>query len=180
MSMKKILLALAVSSVVAMTAQADNQGSGKVNFKGEIIDAACSIDANSLKQTVELGSVAKVALYKGGKSTPVDFAIQLRNCDITSSSATTVTFKGIAGDSAEGLDNAFAVSGPATGALGVVVTDAGGKVIAPGLTSSAFTLNNGDNELNFKAYMQGATTASSVGVVPGAFTATADFVMAYQ
>ena len=179
MSMKKIVLALAVSSVVAVTAQAANQGSGKVNFHGEVIDAACSIDANSLKQTVELGSVAKVALYKGGKSTPVDFAIQLRNCDITDKTTTTVEFKGIAGESAEGLDKAFAVSGPAAGALGVVVTDAGGKVIAPGSTSPVFTLNDGDNELNFKAYMQGASNASSA-IAPGGFTATADFVMDYQ
>ncbi|HCM63142.1 MAG TPA: fimbriae major subunit [Morganella sp. (in: Bacteria)] len=179
MSMKKIVLALAVSSVVAMTAQAANQGGGKVQFHGEVIDAACSIDANSLKQTVELGSVAKVQLYKGGKSTPVDFSIQLHNCDITDKSTTTVTFKGIAGDAAEGLNNAFAVSGPASGALGVVVTDAGGKVIAPESASSAFTLNEGDNELNFKAYMQGAAAASSA-IAPGAFTATADFVMDYQ
>ncbi|ELB3892052.1 fimbrial protein [Morganella morganii] len=179
MSMKKVVLALAVSSAMAMTAQAANQGGGKINFNGEVIDAACSIDANSLKQTVELGSVAKVQLAKGGKSTPVDFTIQLHNCDITDKTTTTVTFKGVTGGAAaDGLDKAFGVSGPATGAMGVVVTDAGGKVIAPGAASSAFTLNEGDNTLNFKAYMQGATTA--VTVAPGAFTATADFLMDYQ
>lgn len=178
MSMKKIVFALAVSSVVAMTAQAANQGGGKVNFHGEVIDAACSIDANSLKQTVELGSVAKVQLVKGGKSTPVDFAIQLHNCDTTKGKTATVTFNGVKGDPAEGLDNAFGVSGPAAGVLGVVVTDAGGSVIAPGAVSSAFTLNGGDNELNFKAYMQGASSASKA-VAPGQFTATADFVMTY-
>ncbi|HCU0877876.1 fimbrial protein [Morganella morganii] len=179
MSMKKIVLALAVSSVVAMTAQAANQGSGKVNFHGEVIDAACSIDANSLKQTVELGSVAKVQLAKGGKSTPVDFTIQLHNCDATSAGSATVSFNGVKGDTAEGLDKAFSVSGPATGALGVVVTDTGGNIIEPNTSSSAFTLNDGDNQLNFKAYMQGASTASKA-VAPGEFTATADFVMAYQ
>ncbi|MBC4010972.1 type 1 fimbrial protein [Morganella morganii] len=179
MSMKKIVLALAVSSVVAMTAQAANQGGGKVNFHGEVIDAACSIDANSLKQTVELGSVAKVQLAKGGKSTPVDFTIQLHNCDTTSAGTTTVSFNGVKGDAAEGLDKAFSVSGPATGALGVVVTDAGGNVIEPNTSSSAFALNDGDNTLNFKAYMQGASGASKA-VAPGEFTATADFVMAYQ
>ncbi|HEO9718464.1 TPA: type 1 fimbrial protein [Morganella morganii subsp. morganii] len=179
MSMKKVVLALAVSSVMAMTAQAANQGGGKINFHGEVIDAACSIDANSLKQTVELGSVAKVQLAKGGKSTPVDFTIQLHNCDITSGKTATVSFNGIAGDSAKGLDKAFGVSGPASGSMGVVITDAGGNVIAPGDTSNAFTLNDGDNELNFKAYMQGDSNASKV-VAPGAFTATADFVMAYQ
>lgn len=178
MSMKKIVLALAVSSAMAMTAQAANQGGGKINFNGEVIDAACSIDANSLKQTVELGSVAKVQLAKGGKSTPVDFTIQLHNCDITDKPTTKVTFKGVAGTAATGLDKAFGVSGPASGAMGVVVTDAGGNVIAPGVASSAFTLNEGDNILNFKAYMMGATTADTVA--PGAFTATADFLMDYQ
>lgn len=179
MSMKKVVLALAVSSAMAMTAQAANQGSGKINFEGEVIDAACSIDANSLKQTVPLGSVAKVQLAKGGKSTPVDFSIQLHNCDITSGKTATVSFNGVTGDAAEGLDKAFAVSGPAAGAMGVVITDAGGNVVVPGDKSGAFTLNDGDNLLNFKAYMQGASTASKA-VAPGKFTATADFVMAYQ
>lgn len=179
MSMKKVVLALAVSSAMAMTAQAANQGGGTVDFNGEVIDAACSIDANSLKQTVELGSVAKVQLAKGGKSTPVDFTIQLHNCDITDKTTTKVTFNGVAGGAgADGLDKTFGVSGPATGAMGVVVTDAGGNVIAPGGASSAFTLNEGDNTLNFKAYMQGATTADTVA--PGVFTATANFLMDYQ
>ncbi|HHZ6968831.1 TPA: hypothetical protein ACWLU8_000910 [Morganella morganii] len=40
MSMKKVVLALAVSSAMVMTAQAANQGGGKINFNGEVIDAA--------------------------------------------------------------------------------------------------------------------------------------------
>ncbi|ROJ30927.1 fimbrial protein [Morganella morganii] len=179
MSMKKVVLALAVSSAMVMTAQAANQGGGKINFKGEVIDAACSIDANSVKQTVELGSVAKVQLAKGGKSTPADFTIQLHNCDISSGNTATVTFNGMTGEAADGLSGAFNVSGPSAGLLGVVVTQEDGTIITPGKASSAFALANGDNELRFKAYMQGSTAASTA-VPVGAFTATADFVMEYK
>lgn len=70
---KKTLLsvvATALLSGVAFNALADdpNQGSGKITFKGEVIDAPCSIAPGDEDQTINLGEVANTVLKSGQKS----------------------------------------------------------------------------------------------------------------
>jgi type 1 fimbria pilin len=176
--MKKILLAVAMSSVMITGAHAaEDQGHGKITFKGSVIDAPCSIDADSLDQTVQLGSIAKGALEGGNRSTPVDFSIQLHDCSFDTKNEVNVAFNGYEGDKTAGLDNSFAVTGQAQG-VGVTITDMGSNVIAPNTSAKAIVLNDGDNELQFQAYVQGASTSGAV--VPGTFTSTANFVMSYE
>lgn len=178
MNMKKLVLAVAMASGMATcAANAADQGHGKITFTGTILNAACSIDASSLDQTKELGSISLKQLAGGGKSTPINFGIQLRDCDITTAQNATVTFNGVAGDAAAGLDGALAVTGQGSG-VGVVITNMGGKVIKPNVVSPDMALNDGDNNLEFQAYVQGASTADAV--LPGAFTSVANFVMQYK
>ncbi|MDO2449524.1 hypothetical protein [Enterobacter vonholyi] len=61
MNAKKILLAMALSSLMAAGAHAasTDQGHGKITFLGSVIDAPCSIDAKSLDQTIQLGAISK-------------------------------------------------------------------------------------------------------------------------
>lgn len=177
MNMKKIILAVALSSAMVSGVNAADEGHGKITFKGSVIDAACSIDAKSLDQTVELGAIAKGALNNGGKSTPVDFSIQLHDCDTSTAQEATVSFNGYEGDKAAGLDKSFAVTGQASG-VAVSITDMGSNVITPNSAAKAIAINDGDNELQFQAYVQGASTSDAV--VPGTFTSTANFVMSYQ
>ncbi len=75
--LKKTLLSMfatALLSGVAFNALADdpNQGSGKITFKGEVIDAPCSIAPGDEDQTINLGEVADTVLKSGQKSLPVD------------------------------------------------------------------------------------------------------------
>jgi P pilus assembly protein, pilin FimA len=42
---KKLLLAVAMTAIVSGSAFADDQGSGKIKFKGVVIDAPCNIAA---------------------------------------------------------------------------------------------------------------------------------------
>lgn len=65
--MKKVILTALISSVISVSAFAApaNQGHGKVKFKGEIVDAPCSISADSIDQTVDLGQIANSVLAKG-------------------------------------------------------------------------------------------------------------------
>ncbi|MFQ9948740.1 MAG: hypothetical protein ACLRXB_02160 [Escherichia coli] len=60
------MFATALLSGVAFNALADdpNQGSGKITFKGEVIDAPCSI-APGDDQTINLGEVADTVLKSG-------------------------------------------------------------------------------------------------------------------
>lgn len=75
------------------------------------------------------------------------------------------------------LDSAFAVTGQASG-VGVGITDMGGKVIKPGTKSSLSAMSDGDNELQFLAYVQGSTASGAV--IPGNFTSIANFMMTYE
>ena len=70
--LKKTLLSMfatALLSGVAFNALADdpNQGSGKITFKGEVIDAPCSIAPGDEDQTINLGEVADTVLKSGGR-----------------------------------------------------------------------------------------------------------------
>lgn len=178
MNMKKIALAFAISTVMATAANAaTDQGHGKITFKGSIIEAACSIDAKSLDQTIQLGAISRSHLSGGGKSTPVDLSIQLHDCDTELAETATVTFNGVAGESKSGLDKTFAVNGQGSG-VGVAITDLGGNVIEPGVATDDIVLNDGDNLLEFKAYVLGSSVSGEV--VPGTFESVANFVMDYS
>lgn len=74
MKLNKIALAAMITLVVSHFANAD-QGHGKVKFTGSIIDAPCSINPESVDQTVDLGQISNVALQNGGKSTPRPFSL---------------------------------------------------------------------------------------------------------
>ncbi|MDW7590685.1 fimbrial protein [Providencia sp. 2023EL-00965] len=80
--MKKIILATLISGAMSVSAFAveSNQGHGKVTFKGEIIDAPCSISSDSIDQTVDLGQIANSVLANGGASSPKQFTIELEDC----------------------------------------------------------------------------------------------------
>ncbi|AZV05984.1 type 1 fimbrial protein [Enterobacter sp. N18-03635] len=178
MNTKNKLLVMALSSLITAGAHAaTDQGHGKITFLGSVIDAPCSIDAKSLDQTVQLGAISKTQLAGGGKSTPVSFDIQLHDCDSATANKASITFNGLAGDKAAGLDGAFAVTGQGAG-VGVVISDMGGKVIKPSTKTALSAMNDGDNDLQFLAYVQGSTASGAV--VPGNFGAIANFMMTYE
>lgn len=49
-----VLSALSLSSTAALAAATTVNG-GTVHFKGEVVNAACAVDAGSVDQTVQLG-----------------------------------------------------------------------------------------------------------------------------
>jgi type 1 fimbria pilin len=174
--MKKLVLAVAMGSVFIAGAAnaAEDQGHGKINFMGSIIDAPCSIAPESVDQTVDLGAVANVALKDGGTSSPANFEIILENCDLTDKKTVTTTFGGTESANQPGL---LGIAGTASGAS-IAITDGSGQLIKLGEASVPRSLIEGTNTLTFAAYLKG-DGASSV-VVPGEFTSVADFMMDYQ
>lgn len=178
MNMKKVaLVAVMASGMVMSTAHAANQGGGKITFNGSIIEAPCSIDAGSENQSKELGAISMKHLSGGGKSTPIDFNIQLHDCDVVTAKNATVTFNGVAGDQSAGLDGALAVTGQGSG-VGVVITDMGGNIIKPNEKSPKMPLFEGDTNLQFQAYVQGSSASGAVKA--GKFTSVANFMMDYK
>ncbi|RTP97276.1 type 1 fimbrial protein [Enterobacter sp. WCHEn045836] len=174
MKLNKIMAAAVIALGVSSVAHAANQGSGKVTFTGAIIDAPCSINPDSVDQTVELGQVSNALLKKGGKSASKSFDILLENCEIEEGkNSVSVTFTGTASEAQDGM---LDINGSASGAS-VAIADKSGKLIKLGEASPAQDVAEGSTKLSFNAYLQGNGTSD---VVPGDFTAVADFQMAYQ
>lgn len=173
MKLNKIMMAAVIAFGATSFAHAADQGHGKVTFTGSIIDAPCSIAPESIDQTVDLGQVSNVALKDGGTSNPRPFEIKLEQCDTTTLKSVTTTFSGVASATDKDL---LGIAGTAKGA-GVAISY-GGQPVKLGEATAAQPLNNDDNTLHFAAYLQGE--GASAAVVPGDFTAVADFTLAYQ
>lgn len=181
MKLNKIVLGLSLVLSVASFANAaevGEAGSGTVTFTGSIIDAPCSIDPDTVDQTVNLGQISNVALLENdgkGTSTPKDFEIRLEKCNIGSLTNKTVslTFTGAEG----GTKGMLGMTGTAKGAS-IAITDAAGKVMPLGTATQAAALQNGKNTLRFSAFMQGDGASSTI--VPGDFKSVANFTLAYQ
>ncbi|MGK3141803.1 fimbrial protein [Pantoea sp. C2G6] len=181
--MKKIQLAVVLGMALASgSALAAGQGSGTVHFTGEIIDAPCSITADTVEQTVDLGQVSSSALKAGGKSTPKPFSIKLEDCDVSSLTKKTVTatFTGKAA-TFDTTSTLLAIAGTASGAA-VAITDDNSANIKFGTPSLAYTFSSDSKEaeLQYSAYLQGAADNSTYPIVAGAFTSTANFTLAYE
>ncbi|SNY79820.1 fimbrial protein [Enterobacter sp. CC120223-11] len=173
MNLNKIMLATAMTLCVSSFAHAADQGRGKVTFTGSIIDAPCSIHPDSEDQVVNLGQVSNVALKDGGKSIPRNFDIKLEQCDVATLKTVTTTFSGVA--SANNAD-LLGIAGSASGA-GVAITH-NGSVVKLGDATTPFILANGDSTIHFAAHLQGEGKANAI--VPGDFTAVANWTLAYQ
>lgn len=50
-----VFSALSLSATAALAADPVTVNGGTVHFKGEVVNAACAVDAGSLDQTVQLG-----------------------------------------------------------------------------------------------------------------------------
>lgn len=177
MNFKKVALASVMGLIMASGAvNAADQGHGKVTFTGSIIDAPCSINPDSIDQTVNLGQVSNVALKANGNtgtSTPRNFEIKLENCDTSTLKSVKTTFTGAEG----ATDGSLGITGTAKGAS-IILTNGDSKQIKLGEASEPRMLQDGNNTLLFSAYLKG--DGASATITPGDFTAIADFTLAYQ
>lgn len=173
-----IISALSFTSAAAL-ADTTTVNGGTVHFKGDVVNAACAVDAGSIDQTVQMGQVRSAKLATAGStSSAVGFNIQLNDCDTSVSTKASVAFSGTAVDTTN--NTVLALQGSASGGatnVGIQILDNKGKPLAlDGATfSSATTLNDGPNVLPFQAryYATGAATA-------GTANADATFKVQYE
>ncbi|MDN0124307.1 type 1 fimbrial major subunit FimA [Yersinia aleksiciae] len=177
---KLAIVMMSTLSLVSASAFAEEiVNGGTVHFKGEVVNAACAVDAGSLEQTVQLGQVRAAKLATAGStSSAVGFNIQLDDCDSSVSSKASVAFTGTTIDSTE--TTVLALQGSAAGSatnVGVQILDSTGTPLAlNGATfGAAATLNDGTNSIPFQAryYSTGSATA-------GTANADASFKVQYE
>ena len=173
-----VISALSLSSAAALADTVMVNG-GTVHFKGEVVNAACAIDAGSIDQTVPMGQVRSAKLATAGStSTAVGFNIQLNDCDTTVATKASVAFTGTAIDSTNTTVLALqsSAAGSATN-VGVQILDRTGTPLA--LDGASFgaqtTLSNGTNVIPFQAryFATGVATA-------GTANADATFKVQYE
>jgi len=173
--MKKSILGLSLVVGVAgiNTASAVD---GNVQFTGEIIDSACTVDTTSSNQTVVLGQVAKTAFKSAGDTAAVtSFTIKLNNCPTTVTS-TTVKFDGTPYNGDNTVLALTPAAGNATG-VGVQLSNSDGSVLPLLTASESFPLSTtATNTLKFSARY----IAKSATVTTGPANAAASFTMVYN
>ena len=171
MKMIKTVMAGAVAmALVSFGANAaTNQGSGTVNFKGEIIDAPCGIAPESADQTIDFGQISKAHL-----NVKKDVDIKLVNCELGGAQKTVqVTFNG------QTIDAGKKMLGASNTGAGIVMVGQDGKDVVFGTATAAVPVMDGNNTLHYQAWVT-AADANAPAVTEGAFTAVTDFTLAYQ
>lgn len=170
--MKKNLIAVAFAATAALSMSNAFAAAGTVNFTGEILDAACTVDVASQNQSVDLGKYNKSEFtLKGDKTAATGFDIVLKDCPETVTSAK-VRFDGqpdTVDSSLLAVDSS--VAGAATGVAINLMTADKADLPLHGSNSYNYALSSTeDNKLDF--YAQYKSTAAAVTAGPANSVAT--------
>ena len=177
---KKLLLAAAMAAIVSGSAFADDQGSGKIKFKGVVIDAPCSIAPDSVDKEVDLGEVTTAVINANKKSTPV-----LENCQLDDPADETdtpitkvdVTFTSAATDATDTslMSNTFASGAQNVGVR--LLDNAEGNITLGQQQELDLLAGSTTQTLHFKAVMEVPTGKTATA---GQVEATANYVLMYK
>lgn len=178
-------IVIASLALVAGAAQAEDPtpvsvNGGSVHFKGELVNAACSVNTESSNQTVNLGQYRTAKFTKVGDTTSnIPFTIELNDCDPLVATTASVAFTGQIDATDKTLLAVTSGSNDNTAkGVGIEILDSKSATLTPdGATFSATkALIEGTNTLNFTArYKSTAATTA-----PGQANADATFVMKYE
>lgn len=182
-SMKIKLLAAGVMTVLSLSGVANaattTVNGGTIHFTGEVVNAACAVDAGSTDQVVKMGQVKTSSLASANStSSAVGFNIQLNDCDTTVATQAAVAFSGTAVSST--FNTALALQGSSAGNaknVGIQILDRTGAPLAlDGASfSAATTLIDGTNVIPFQARYIATGVATA-----GTANADANFLVQYQ
>lgn len=167
--MKSKLIALSIMIVSSSTLSVANAADGTINFTGNIIDPACTVNPASASQTIALGTVSSNALAtSGATAAPTAFSIALTDCAVAGN--VSVKFDGTHNTSNPDLLAITSGAGVATN-VGIALYEQDGTTQIPLNTASAAkpivgSSPTGTATLNYIAkYM--ATGQSTAGIADG-------------
>ena len=133
-----------------------DQGHGRVNMHGLIVDSPCAIAVESRDQTIEMNTVPLGKIIRDGAGSYKSFSIRLVNCVLHSTvpnkpdwTRFQVTFDGPVTDG-----DLFALNGDARG-LGLEIADTAGNRVQPGVPVPAAALQPGTLSLDYNLRLMG-------------------------
>lgn len=132
------------------TADAANQGNGRVSMQGSIIDTPCAIDVNSRDQTIDMSTLPLGQIIRDGHGPQRPFSILLVNCSLKPARPGAVDWSHflVTFDGATTRNNLFDVKGAARG-IGLKIADREGVVAVPGEPMPAGSLHTGSMKLDY-------------------------------
>jgi len=174
---KAILSTLVTTCLAALAGAATAADTGNIKFIGDITTSACAIGGGQqgADMTVYMGSIPSSYFTAIGDRGPMtDFSITLIGCDTTVSNTASISFTPGAGSVVDSrllsLENGAGAQGVAVG-----LAEQNGTDIVVGGPAVSYSLVDGSNVLNFKAFYE----ATSATVVAGPANARAVFAVAY-
>ncbi len=185
--MKKVFLTVLVASACSVAASSafaielpstsTAVSGGTINFEGRVVDAACSIAADSMDQTVVLSQVRTAKLSTAGETAgqKTPFSIQLEDCDTTVSTNASIVFNGSQDSDLAGSLANLAGAGSASN-VALKLYDSEGNELAVGDQSAAAELIDGSNTIPFSVDYVATKEAATAGKV----SATATFNVIYS
>jgi type 1 fimbria pilin len=169
-----IFILLGVNFQLKVFASDDN-----VHFQGSLVEEPCVVSPGDENIDLDFGSVIIKDLYYNNRTRAQDFAIHLSNCDTVVAKSVNVKFSGTESGVLPGmlaLDDSSSASGVAIGLENIE-----GNFIALNDSTSNTSLVNGENQLHFKAYIQGEPNAiTQQNLQTGIFSAQAIFNLIYD
>lgn len=177
MRMNKIMIAAVLS---LCGASAVNATTGKIAFNGSIVDAPCSISAESLDQTVDMGAISNLALAKNsntGESPMRVVKIQLEECTVNEKGTKDGVQVKFSGPESTYDRESFAINGQ-SGAY-IVLTGPDNVKVKNGVATTPIQNfeNNSSPVLTFGARIKGGGATSVLTL--GSFTSALTFELLY-
>ncbi len=149
-----------------------------VIFTGDLVAEACSLRPGDDAITLDMSDVSSQYLYANSRTVGKRFRIHLEGCDTRISDAVTTTFSGRESIELPGLLKLDASSVAAGIALGIE-TPANVPLLL-NATSDEQSLSDGNNIIEFKAFIKGEPRALADKTIrAGAFAATSTFILSY-
>ncbi|EJL6832075.1 type 1 fimbrial protein [Vibrio cholerae] len=146
-----------------------------MTITAEVVGQPCSLRPGDEIIPVDFGNINNKELLRDGRTLSRSFQLHLDECDPSIADSVSVTFSGVASE-----ERALLALSADSQAKGIAIgLEQGGQALPINQPSRAFTLAEGNNVLDFAAYVQLLPSAQT-GVTPGHFNATANFTLDYD
>lgn len=161
--------------VVSAAEASEQQGWGKVNMVGAIIETACAIDTENRDQTINMGTLPISQIARDGQSLSKPFSIRLVNCVLTRRNASLPDWRyfKIAFDGHNDSGH-FGVEGDAKG-VALQLIDSQGNVVTPGSPLSVEEITSKEMLLKYSLRL----VSNNQLLRAGQYTSTVKFKMDY-
>jgi len=147
-----------------------------INVIAEVVNQACSLRPGDETITINFGNIVNKELLRDQRTPGKEFQLHLEECDLDISKSVKVTFSG---QGAPEDPDLLALMGDSA-AKGIAIgLEQQGSVLPLNKASRALMLTAGSNMLTFAAYVQ-LLSSGQAGLVPGTFSASANFKLEYE